>query len=652
MQMLAADAGWWSYWAWPIIQFLIGLNVVIFVHEFGHYIACRWAGIAVEEFAIGMPPKLFGFKRGETEYRMNLVLLGGYVKPLGMDDFRPPTEVHPDERSWPRSTPNKRLVMLSSGVAMNLLFAVVAFVLIYLVGIRFIAPVVGATRTGHPAAEVALPQHVADAMGVETARGLKPGDRIVAINGRRIRRFAQVILAGALSDAGETFTFRVEREVGGKTLTFDVTMTPRAMDDGPLGSRYAFGISPPIAPVIGMPGPAGYAGAERFEKDDRIVAIGERPIEHGWDIQPALSAQAGRALDIVVERGGQRVVVPVARPGIWGMSAPDSQEHLTILGLSARVRVASVMKDSPAAAAGLIAGDVIVDYAGQGPPSRAELLAISEAHAGKKTPITVQRDGKDVALTIVPTRKDGRVLIGIASGPEQATAVVAKVDAESLAAKAGMREGAVVTAVGEKPVAGWAQVYAAVRAAGTGPVTMTYTLDGKEQTAEIALAGPEAFNPDAYWFDLPAVGGLTPIRTDPVRGHPLQALLWSAQDTRQWVLTAFDTLKGMIGGRVSVKQISGPLGIGHAAITKAREDFMQFAYFIAMLSTMLAFFNFLPLPVLDGGHVVLTLIEKVRGRPLPMKVLAGIQIAGLVLILGIFLAVTYQDISRWFWGRW
>jgi len=652
MQMLAADAGVWSVWVWPILQFLIGLNVVIFVHELGHYLACRWAKIKVEEFAIGLPPKLFGFKRGETEYRMNLVLFGGYVKPLGMDDFRPATEVHPDPRSWPRSPPNKRLVMLSSGVAMNLLFAAVAFVAIYLAGIRFNAPVVGATRPGYPAAVAALPKHVADAMGVPRASGLMPGDRVVAINGRRVRRFAQVILAGALSDADETFTFRVERAVDGKTVTFDVAMTPREMDDGPLGSRYAFGIMPAAAPVIRKPGQTGYAQTERFQKDDRIVQIGGRPVRHGWDIQPALRDQAGRALSVVVERGGRRVVVPVQRPAIFGTTAPGTEEQLTILGLSARIRVAQVMEDSPAEVAGIKTGDVIVDYAGQGPPSRAELLAVSEARAGQETAIIVRRDGKDVALTIVPTRKDEQVLIGIAAAPEQATAFVAKVDAGSVAEKAGLREGAVVTAVGGTPTAGWAQVYAALRAAGAGPVAVTYALDGKEHTAEIAAAGLAVFDPDAYGFDLPAIGALTPMKTAPVRGNPLQALVWSAEDTWQWVVTAFGTLKGMFGGRISVKQISGPLGIGHAAITKAREDFMQFAYFIAMLSTMLAFFNFLPLPVLDGGHVVLTLIEKIRGRPLPMKVLAGIQIAGLVLILGIFLAVTYQDISRYFWGKW
>ena len=91
---------------------------------------------------------------------------------------------------------------------------------------------------------------------------------------------------------------------------------------------------------------------------------------------------------------------------------------------------------------------------------------------------------------------------------------------------------------------------------------------------------------------------------------------------------------------------AGPVGIGAAAIGFARKSAMEFVYFMAMLSVIIAVFNFLPLPVLDGGHVVLVLIEKVRGRPLPTKVMAGIQITGLVLFFGILVAVTFQDILR------
>jgi len=102
----------------------------------------------------------------------------------------------------------------------------------------------------------------------------------------------------------------------------------------------------------------------------------------------------------------------------------------------------------------------------------------------------------------------------------------------------------------------------------------------------------------------------------------------------------------MLKRRLGPEGAAGPVGIGAAALAIARRDVIQFVYFMGMLSAIIAVFNFLPLPALDGGHVVLVLIEKVRGRPLPPKVQAGIQLAGLVLILGIFLALTFQDITR------
>ena len=81
--------GLWSEWLWPILQFLVGLGLVIFVHELGHFTVAKAVGIRVEQFALGFGPRLFGFKRGETDYRVNIVPMGGYVKMTGQEDFGP-----------------------------------------------------------------------------------------------------------------------------------------------------------------------------------------------------------------------------------------------------------------------------------------------------------------------------------------------------------------------------------------------------------------------------------------------------------------------------------------------------------------------------------------------------------------------------------
>ncbi len=80
-------------WVWPLLEFLVGVGLVIFVHELGHFLAAKAVNIKVEVFAMGIGPRIAGFRRGETEYVLNLLLpLGGYVKMLGQDDVRPPNE--------------------------------------------------------------------------------------------------------------------------------------------------------------------------------------------------------------------------------------------------------------------------------------------------------------------------------------------------------------------------------------------------------------------------------------------------------------------------------------------------------------------------------------------------------------------------------
>src|SRR4030067_901841 len=86
-------------WAWPILLLAFGLGMLIFVHELGHFLAAKLVGIRVDPFALGFGPRLFGFKRGETDYRISAIPLGGYIKMLGQDDLDPSKRVD-DERAF------------------------------------------------------------------------------------------------------------------------------------------------------------------------------------------------------------------------------------------------------------------------------------------------------------------------------------------------------------------------------------------------------------------------------------------------------------------------------------------------------------------------------------------------------------------------
>ena len=183
--------GLWVEWLQPILQFLVGLGLVIFVHELGHFSVAKAVGIRVEQFALGFGPRLFGFKRGETEYRVNIVPMGGYVKMAGQEDFGALREGDArDPRSFSNKPVSVRFAVIAAGVVMNALLAAALFVVVCLVGIRFPAPVVGGTLLGSAAQDARIQWQGVDHAETQSAGpatrqpatfgddsiGLKPGD--------------------------------------------------------------------------------------------------------------------------------------------------------------------------------------------------------------------------------------------------------------------------------------------------------------------------------------------------------------------------------------------------------------------------------------------------------------------------------------------
>lgn len=190
-----------------ILAFLVILGVMVLAHELGHFISAKRAGIRVEEFGFGYPPRLFGIRRGETIYSLNLVPIGGFVKMLGEED---PTH----ERSFAHASKLWRTTVLLAGPGMNLLLAVLLFAASFMVG--WPTPiasevVIAGVQPGSPA---------------ESA-GLRPGDVVTAIDGQPLATM-QDIRAAARASAGRDLVLTLQRE--GNPLP--VTVQPRG-DAGP-----------------------------------------------------------------------------------------------------------------------------------------------------------------------------------------------------------------------------------------------------------------------------------------------------------------------------------------------------------------------------------------------------------------------------------
>jgi regulator of sigma E protease len=194
-----------------LIYFIIVLGILVFVHELGHFIVARWAGVKVITFSLGFGKKLLRFQRGETEYAVSAVPLGGYVKMLGesTDDIVAEEDTG---RSFANKSPFARMLIVFAGPFFNVLFAVAVFFVMFLTGYPTPSDStrVGEVMKGEPAYEA----------------GLKPGDVITRIDNAPVNEFTQIHTI--VNSAGaRSLVFQIDRK--GETIT--VRITPRLADD-------------------------------------------------------------------------------------------------------------------------------------------------------------------------------------------------------------------------------------------------------------------------------------------------------------------------------------------------------------------------------------------------------------------------------------
>lgn len=443
----------------PVFWVIVLLGIMIIVHELGHYWAAIACGVKVETFSLGFGPRLFGFRRGGTDFRVSAIFFGGYVRMLGdmaggmaseasESGATPSDALRFDPRSLQAKPRWQRFIVVAAGPFMNIVLAVLIVTGLYIYGLP------QAVESANPLVTMVAPQSPATKAGVE------PGDKIIEIGGK-------------------------------KNPTWDDVFTKEAFS-------------------------------------------------------------ANHALPVVVDRNGRDLHLTV-------VPRMDPQEGIGVVGWSGvqNVQVMQVEPNSPAAEAGMQVGDKLLDVNGKPIVSGETVVQAVIRSKGKTLAFTYLRHGKASTVSVTPQPNNSKQLpwhIGILAG-------------------------------------------------------------SKAKTKIVKLGFPQAF-------------------------------VQSLDFNRDNATMIFRVLGSLIERRVSSKVMAGPIGIAQISNQAAQAGALPFLLLMAVVSLNLAIFNLLPIPILDGGTLLMLIIEMLLHREVSLQVKEAIFKFGFVFLMMIIVFVIYNDISR------
>ena len=690
---IVALIGWWAAKdiekAANVMLALVGLGAVIFVHELGHFTAGKLCDINVEAFAIGFGPIVLGIKKlenflqfrilptilvknndpngkgllcfkipvrcktGETEYQLRIFPVGGFVKLLGQEDIGA-DKPSDDPRSFLNKPIWKRIVVGASGVTFNVIVAIAFFIVVFTIGIRMPPAIVGDVVPGMPADKA----------------GLKAGDKIIAVDGKTNVDFTDVAMAAALSDRGEAVGLKVEHRNG---TVEDMEVEPAASDRG----VREFGIYRPdtleIAEVLE---PNVLFESVGLKPGDKIAAAGGEKVEKPWQFTEAVKNTLEKDIPVEIQRPGQ--AEPVQTRIKLGLSLANNYKIETdadlghIYSMVPRLKIAAVARKKVAVEdrakvllnrfniikwtvkpeLELVAGDIIVRVAEVNNPTLLELRMLTNEYGDEYMPITVLRDGAELTGEVKPVKDDGRFVVGIIAGLDIEHSVVAKTikAAEGLELPA-IPSGAEIISIDNEKVLNFYDVIRVMKASQGRQIKVKYRIADSDEIGFVVFKVPEgeAVGISSYLADnVP----FKPLEKLFRATGPIDAVAIGCRKTVVFIVQTYITIKGLILGTISPKSLMGPVGIIAASSRIiAEREFIMYFYFMGLISACLTVVNFLPLPILDGGLVVMLIIEKIKGSPVHTKVQEWLTYAGLVIIGALFVMITYNDIIRVFFNR-
>lgn len=538
------------------VPFVILLGILIFIHEFGHFIIARLCGVRVEVFSLGFGKKIFQHKRGDTNYCISAIPLGGYVKMFG---DQPGAEIPEEEKQYSFTHKNvwQRISIVLAGPLMNFFFAIFVFFVVAFIGEDYRSPKVGDLATDSKAYAV----------------GFRSGDKILSVNGTSVTTWEE--FEGKLSDIHNSQAM-VEIERGNEKSTLKVDITEKS-NPNVLSTKATVGDIEGLSPMS----KAALIGVQRdsplaalgLKTGDRITAINGEPVLYWRDLESLFEKQSpSQSLQIDIER------MPTAdapKPETMSITlapmALPNYDFKTLKLESSDLYLGTILEGTPAKSAGLMPGDRILQINETKIEKWDDVIASVKSYSGGKEGVSVQvlRGTETLKMNIVPQ------------------------------------------------------------------MISQMTSSGAEEKRYTIGVAP---------FINYAMPDLVKVSTS----NPIEAAKIGVE--RTWdvsVMTVMSFVR-LFEGKVSPKNIGGVISIGQAASETFKIGISPFLRMMGLISVNLFILNLLPIPVLDGGHLLFYTIEALKGAPVSMKKMEIAQQVGLVLLMSLMVFALFNDFTRLF----
>src|ERR1700756_4925076 len=519
-----------------VFEVLLIFNLLIIVHELGHFLAARWRGLHVDKFGVWFGRPILKRTIGGVEFSLGWIPAGGFVllpQMATMEAVEGKAGVSGSD--LPPIKPLDKIIVAAAGPLFSFLLAL------------FFAPIVWAV--GRPMAEADTTTTIGYvAPDVPAAKaGFKPGDKILEVDGHPVNRFNGMVDSVGwyvVRSEGASIPFKVQR--GYQILTLNSGFEKAETTGWERKSLLQVGLQPAITPIVAKVAPDSEAAKAGLEANDEIVDIGGQKIYYLKQISEWAQQHSGQALPLTVIRDGRSFHVDM-QPG--------------------RLVISGVIENSPADVAKLQKGDKIIALNDEQIYDIDAINQYVDANPDKVLTLTVQRGNQTVAVRIRP-------------------------------------------AIPDRPIAQEGKAH---------PIIGFYTGE----------------NTDGITWD--AGGKMTTAHISPI----------------EQVVAGVETITNTIGALLSpqsdikLQHLSGPVMImrTYYLLFQSEWGWQLALWFSVVFNINLAIINLLPIPVLDGGHILLAILEAIRRRPLNIRVLEVLQGACAILLIGFMLYVSFYDVQ-------